>query len=441
MKKKAVALLTIPALAFGVLAGCGKPEEKTSGTASSGDAKDKEVSLTVQAEKTWVPYYEKVKETIEKEYPKATITIKESGSFDMLDVLDKTDVTNKDVADVFALPVDRLYGLAKNNALAAIDAEKMADEVGGFKDFKNGLGGNLKVNNEYLAFPYNIETLIGFVNVENAKKDGIDYTKPVEFNSVKYNQLLATVNDAWIGVAFTNTAGLDLLGHDADGKLVSDLTKDYSELSADQQKVFEGLYNYWKANYDAKTALWDKDAMHGYVDSEFKTGGTDAIKIDGPWATPSVKELVGSAENLEIIPLSNITFNGKPLTHWKGGWALGINARVEENAAQMEVAEAFIKEMVNPKNAKELFQATGKVLENATAADYEGIDTLDKKVIDATYSSYEQAVARPLFSEWGQVWSSWQNALLSWSSTKPANAEAAYKEVQASFKSMMANFK
>ena len=31
----------------------------------------------------------------------------------------------------------------------------------------------------------------------------------------------------------------------------------------------------------------------------------------------------------------------------------------------MEVAQAFIEEIVNPDNAKELFDATGKVLENA----------------------------------------------------------------------------
>ena len=106
----------------------------------------------------------------------------------------------------------------------------------------------------------------------------------------------------------------------------------------------------------------------------------------------------------------------------------------------MEVAEAFIKEIVNPENAKELFDATGKVLENATIADYEGIDELQLKVIEATYASYEVAENRPLFSEYGQVWETWQNALLSWSAKNPANAEEAYKEVKASFDGMMANF-
>lgn len=409
-----------------------KGDEKGSTSSSS----DEKVTLKVQAEKEWMPYYEKVKETIIEKYPNATIELIETGSFDHLDVLDQTDATNSDVADVFALPADRLYGLSKNQVLAAMPADEMAKEVGGFADFDNGLGGNFQVDGEYLAFPYNIETLIGYVNVENAKAANIDTTQNIEFTDLGYNQILTTVHDAWYGVAFTNSANFELLSKD----LKSDATKEWADLTEEQQKLFEGLYNYWKGHKENNTSLWDKDAAGGYIDEQFKTGGTDVIKIDGPWATNSVKELVGSADNMQIIPLSQITFNGQPLKHWKGGWGLGINARCEDNEAQMEVAEAFIKEIVNPANAKELFDATGKVLENATIDDYKDVDELQLKVIEATYASYEVAENRPLFSEYGQVWETWQNSLLSWSAKNPANAEEAYKEVKASFDGMMANF-
>ncbi|MGL5085081.1 MAG: hypothetical protein ACRC68_05090, partial [Clostridium sp.] len=331
--------------------------------------------------------------------------------------------------------------LAKNQVLASIDAEKMAEEVGGFKDFKGGLGGNLKVEENYLAFPYNIETLLGFVNVANAKAAGIDTTKPVEMTTLKYDQLLSVVHDAWFGVAVANSANFEFLSKDSDGKFKSDATNSWAQLTPEQQKMFEGLFNYWKSHNDGKTALWDKDAAWGYIDEQFKTGGTDAIKIDGPWGTPGVKKLIPDTANIEITPLTNITFNGKPLTHWKGGWGLGINARVEDDAAKMEVATEFIKEIVNPANAKELFQATGKVLENVEPSAYDGIDPLDKKVIDATYEGYKTAVARPLFSEYGQVWATWQNSLLSWSAKNPANAEAAYNEVKAAFDAMMGTIK
>ena len=96
--------------------------------------------------------------------------------------MDSTDVTNEDVADVFAIPADRIYGLAQNEALAAIDAKTMAANVGGFSDYDAGLGGNFAIDGEYLAFPMNIETLITFVNTANAEAKGIDITQPIEMS-------------------------------------------------------------------------------------------------------------------------------------------------------------------------------------------------------------------------------------------------------------------
>ena len=440
MKKLLVTLLVAASTLNLVACGSKGGDNNTAGGDAAGNT-DAKVEISVQVEKEWLPYYEQVRDAVVEKYPNATINFIESGSFDHLDVIDATDATNPDVADVFALPADRLYGLYNNDILAAIDAETMADEVGGFKDFKGGLGGNFNIDGEYFAFPYNIETLIGYVNVENANKAGIDFTKPVEMTELEYNQLLVLAHDCWYGVAFANSADLELLDKNEDGTLYSDVTKEWAELTEDQQKLFEGLFNYWKAHNENGTDLWDKDAAGGYMDAEFKTGGSDAIRIDGPWATANVRDnLVGSAENLEIIPLTNITFNGNPLTHWKGGWGLGVNARLEDDADKMAVATEFIKEIVNPDNAQDLFKYTGKVLENVEPSAYEGIDELDMKVIEATYAGYEAAPARPLYDEWGQVWGSWQNALLSWSATKPADAEAAYNDVKASFESMMANF-
>lgn len=431
MKKLLVMLLATAATMNLVACGGGSKDDTT-----GGDTESKATSITVQVEEGWLPYYEKVKEEVLKENEGSEIEFITTGSFDHLDVLDKTDLNNEDVADVFALPADRFDSLATNNVLAAIDAEKMAEEIGGFKDFKGGLGGNFEVDGDYLAFPYNIETLIGYVNVENAKAAGIDTTKPIEFTELNYEQMLSLVHDCWFGVAFTNAVGLELLSDD----LKSDMTKEFSELTPDQQKLFEALFNYWKAHKEAGTDLWDKDAAGGYLDDAFSTGKQNAIRIDGPWAQANLTERVGSEENLEVIPLTQITVNGKQLKHWKSGWALGVNARNEEDEAKLDLATDFIEEVVNPENAADLFASTGKILENVEPSAYDGVDAMSKKVIDATYESYEVATNRPLFKEYGDVWGSWQNALLSWSSTNPTNAEEAYAQVKASFEAMMANF-
>lgn len=119
-----------------------------------------------------------------------------------------------------------------------------------------------------------------------------------------------------------------------------------------------------------------------------------------------------------------------------------MNARIEEDADKVALAEAMIKEIVNPEFAADLYKATGKVLENVSAETYQGMDIpeTDKKIIDATITSYKEAPARPLFKEWGDVWDTYKNAILSWNSVKPADEKAAYDGLKASFESMMANF-
>ena len=108
----------------------------------------------------------------------------------------------------------------------------------------------------------------------------------------------------------------------------------------------------------------------------------------------------------------------------------------------MLLAQAMIEEIINPEYAVDFFQATGKILENVTADEYLDSDLpeVDKEVIQAVLESYEDAPARPLFTEWGQVWDTWKNAILSWNSVNPGSPEEAYQELQASFEAMMVNF-
>lgn len=424
--KRIVSLLLVLVLALSMIS-CG--EEKI------------EASITVQAESGWLSYYEAARDRVLEKYPDATITIIETGSFDHLDVLDSTDVTNEDVADVFALPADRIYGLAQSEALATIDAKKLADEVGGFSDYDAGLGGNFNVNGDYLAFPMNIETLIIFANQANADAAGLDLTSTIEFTDLNYEDMLIPAFNAWFGVAMTNSAGIELLGKDGD-TLFSDLTKDFSELSQEKQDFFTALYNFWKVHDEMATDAWDSSATWGYMDTAFTTGGTNSLRLEGPWSTGGLSEKAGNGADLVILPINQVTINGNPMAHWKGGWGLGVNARVEGNEDQMRLAEVMIEELMNPEYAVDFFKATGKIMENVDASVYASSDLsdTDKKVVAAVIESYEGAPARPLFTEWGQVWGTWENAVLSWAAVKPASVEDAYAELKAAFDAMMSNF-
>ena len=427
-----------------IMTACGGAKDGGKEAADGGKEANKDTSakLSVQVEEAWLPHYEKAAERVKEKFPNAEIEFKTVGAFDHLDILDATDASNEDVADLFAIPADRLYGLHGNDILAGIDSKKLAEEIGGWDDFDSGIGGNFNIDGEYFAFPYNIETLITYVNKANAEEKSIDLTKPIEINDVAdESTVLLPIFDAWYGVATTNSSGIELLGKKEDGTLFSDFTKEWDELEPEKQATVKGLYEYWKKHNEAGSQLFDADAGWGYIDDTFKAGNGGVARLGGAWDAASISEQAGEG-NLEIYPIGQLQIAGKALTHWQGGWGLAMNARIEEDADKVALAEAMIKEIVNPEFAADLYKATGKVLENVSAETYQGMDIpeTDKKIIDATITSYKEAPARPLFKEWGDVWDTYKNAILSWNSVKPADEKAAYDGLKASFESMMANF-
>ena len=76
----------------------------------------------VQAETEWLEYYQAAADRVIAANPDSKIELMEVGSFDHIDTLDQTDATNPDVADVFALPADRLTNLAGKDLLGALDS-------------------------------------------------------------------------------------------------------------------------------------------------------------------------------------------------------------------------------------------------------------------------------------------------------------------------------
>ena len=86
-------------LAF-VLSACGAGKKDSAN--ESKDAADVSAKLTVQVEEAWLPHYEQAANRVKEKYPNADIEFKKVSAFDHLDILDSTDATNEDVADLFA---------------------------------------------------------------------------------------------------------------------------------------------------------------------------------------------------------------------------------------------------------------------------------------------------------------------------------------------------
>lgn len=429
MKKIYLVLLSM--LAIFALVSCQKKEE----TVSIADAE-----ITVQVEKEWLPYYEAAIKRVNEKYPDAKINIKEAESFKHLELIDATGADNEEVTDVFAYPLDRFDGLESKDVLAVINAKKIADNIKAPEILNEGISKQLQKDNEFLGFPFNIETLIAAINTKNAEKQGIILGEKIELTELGDLQFLVPMFNAWWGVAITNAFDVELLEKDGDN-FRSTLVKDFSELTPEQQKMFEGMYAYWQMSNKNRSELFDISSVYGYVDKEFSNDMPGVVRIVGPWEVPGITSLIG--DNLEVRDLSSLTFAGKELRHWQGGWALGVNARCEENPAKLALAEELISELLNTKYAADLYKYAGKIMPQATADDYNNSDLndVDKKVIAAVINSYKSSVSRPIFKEWGGVWDTWQNALVSWNSQKPKSVEEAYKLVQESFKALMTNVK
>lgn len=429
---KRIFKIVLSIMALFMLFSCGKKQEEAVSLENA--------EITVQVEKNWIPYYEAAIKRVNEKYPTAKINLKEISSFEHLELIDKTDATNEDVADVFAYPLDRLDELAKKDVLGSLDANLIAKNINNEDVLNKGISNQLNVDGQYLGFPFNIETLIAVINTNNAKKAGVELKDKIEVTELSDLQFLVPVFDLWWGVAFTNAFDLELLAKDGDN-FKADLIKDFSELNSSQQDLFKGLFAYWQMAQKNRAELFDIKATYGYVDSEFSNDGKGIVRIAGPWEIPAITNSIG--DSLEVRDLSSLTFAGKELKHWQGGWALGVNARNEEDKAKVRLSEELISELLNVKYAADLYKVAGKIMPNATVADYENSDLseIDKLVIKAVINSYDKSVERPIFSEWKEVWGTWQNALISWNSQKPTTAEEAYKAVQESFKALLTNIK
>lgn len=272
-------------------------------------------------------------------------------------------MANKDVADLFGAPLDKAPILLQKEAVIPFDAKALAEKIGGFGNYDEGLGGRLKDGDKYLGFPMNIEALLLGMNVKNASTQGIDLSKDVELSTLKANVSLIPIMNAWFGVAITNSFNLELLGQDGD-KFFSDLTKNWEELTPDQQKMFEGMYNYWKTSHEAKTPMFDPQAAYGYMDSQFFTGKEGSVRIIGPWDGTPLSESI--KDDFDVAPLSKGLWCGKPLKHWKSGWTFFINARNEENKDKIDLCEALIAELLNPKYAADYYKITSKIMPNVS---------------------------------------------------------------------------
>ncbi len=441
--KKRIGILLVLILILGVLPACSSKDKKIEvedeqkeeikeepNEAEDSNLEDENI-VRVQIEEEWESYYKDAAKRVKKKQPDAKIIFIKKDRDEYIDSLEKGDLSDENTADLFTLPWNKINLLSEKNILAELNARSIAE--------------NLNINKNYdekLVFPMNINTILNFTNIDNSETNSINYLSGIEFTELSNQDILIALFKFDYGVSFMNGANINLLGKTETEEYSSDLTKDFSELSANQQEIFNAIYNYWYYSKKEKSLLFDEDKYLNYMDLSFEKGGGTSILVNKMTERKRLEDLVGQ-ENLDILPLESIVVMGNNIVQYKDGDALAINKRIEEDENKMTIAELMIEEIVNPQYAVEFFKGTGKILENTNLDEFldSDLEDRDKDFIGLVYRSYEDALEIPKNLQIEEISESWESGILSWNSLEPANVEEAYKILQDEFKSMIEKFK
>lgn len=397
-----------------------------------------DASITVQLEDDWYYYYDDARERVLEKYPDAEIEFIYSGAFDHLETLSSWG-NYDDIADVFVYPIDRLNELYTSNYLTQLPTNNFELMTEGQYNFSDGLMQYFEIEGQYYGYPFGIESLIFYANTYNMNQYNMDSNTTIELMDYSENIHIPIVN-AWYGISLLNAANIELLGQMDNGTLYSDVTRDYSELSIEEQSVISELYEYWKYHDTNNTGMNTYEAW-GYRDAQFEEGKIGCLFLEGPWSYGYLQGIM-NLDNLTIFPTSQVTVNELPLSHWKSGWGIGVNERVSSDEEKKIVAEAMMLELMNPTYAVDLYLETGKVMDFVNPGVYEDsrIDAQLQEMIDAIYTSFQDAKKRPLFAEWDIVWVTWEETINSWTTNKPGSAEEAYNILKSKFESIVNNY-
>lgn len=390
--------------------------------------------ITIQMEEAWRPYYEVIVGEVTSKYPDKTVNFVDTPSLTNLDLIYATSIDNKDIPDIFAVPYNKINGLIEDKCLSPIDVEAIAQISGSNKVFDD----NLKSAGTYYGVPYFMETAAVFINVKNAADKNVSIIDAVEFNDFNVNSILSTMHDLNNGINFLNSVYLTPLKKDENGVYSSDLTKNFAELSTEQVKLLNVMFNYWNTNKEANPDIWDSEASFNYMNEHFSTGGKSFLRLDTTNNLTDIIKVTNNGEDLMVLPTNAFTVYGNSLKSIKNGYSLVVNRNTQSDQENMQIVNEIIAELTNPNNALNFFNDSKKILSSAEYYIFEQSMLEDhlKSIINASITSYDSSISYPL-EEFELAIDTWKNALILWQTANPVDTEAAYEIIQGGFNSLI----
>ena len=400
MKKKAVSLLMVVAMAATMVAGCGNNTAKnnTTGTGEgeatpstqAGEAPTTEGAAAEEEAwsgtlKVWSPqedqdtgWLSQQCEAFKAAHPNWDITFQ----YGVCAEGDAKSTVTTDVegsADVYMLANDNIPDLVAANALA---------ELGGsYLDYVNttnadSIKASVTYNDAVVAFPFTSNTWFMYYDKSVFSEDDIKSLDAM----LKKGKVSFPVNNSWYMQAFYVANGCTLFGDGTDEAAGIDFSGEKAAAVTDYLVDLVANPNF----------INDKD---GSGLAGLRDGSVNAI-FSGTWDAEAVKEALG--DNFGVAPLPTVTIGGKEgqMKSFMGSKAIGVNP----NAENMQVAMGLAAYLASEDAQKAHYEMRNILPANINVK-------IDNDPIAAAVSAVmtDTSVMQPLVSEISNYWSPAEN--------------------------------
>lgn len=406
MKKKAVSLLMVAAMAAGMVAGCGNnaanansgndaannaaadnaaTEEAATGTeAASGDAAAEEEAwsgtITV-----WSPqedqdtgWLSQQCEAFAAEHPNWDITF-EYGVCAEGDAKATVTTDVEGSADVYMLANDNIPDLVAANALAELGGSYL-DYVTGTNS--ESIVASVTYNDAVVAFPFTSNTWFMYYDKSVFSEEDIQsFDTMLEKGKVSF-----PLNNSWYIQAFYVANGCTLFGDGTDAAAGIDFSGDKAVAVTDYLVDLEANPNF----------INDKD---GSGIAGLRDGSVNAI-FSGTWDAEAVKEALGDNMGVAALPKVNIGGTEGQMKSFMGSKAIGVNPNAENMQVAMSLAAYLAGE-----EAQTAHYEMRNILPTNT-----NISIPDDEIATAvTKVMTDTSIMQPLVTEMGNYWSPAEN--------------------------------
>lgn len=406
MKKKAVSLLLVTAMAATMIAGCGSKAENGAAAGNAG-SDDNAAAATTEATDD-AAAAETDDAAAEEEAWAGTVTVwspqedQDTGWLSAQCDAFNAAHPNWDITFVYGVCAEGdakttvtqdvegsadVYMLANDNIPDLVGANGLAELGGSYLDYvtstnSESIVASVTYNDAVVAFPFTSNTWFMYYDTSVFSEDDIKSLDTM----LEKGKVSFPLNNSWYIQAFYVANGCTLFGDGTDAAAGIDFGGDKAAAATDYLVDLAANPNF----------INDKD---GAGLSGLRDGSVNAI-FSGTWDAEAVKEALGDNFGVAALPTANIGGTEGQLKSFMGSKAIGVNP----NAENPQVAMALAAYLAGEDAQKAHYEMRNILPTNIN------IEIADDPIAAAvTKVMTDTSIMQPLVSEMGNYWSPAEN--------------------------------